>query len=65
MTFDHLADGVLIITLHLEIGDLAIALRRLDPGVPQQILDRHQIRIGVEQLSGHGVAQLMAADFHP
>jgi hypothetical protein len=28
------------------------------------MLDRHQIRIGIEQLSGHGVSQLMTADIH-
>ncbi len=26
--------------------------------------DRHQIRIGIEPLRGHGVSQLMAADIH-
>ena len=55
MTLHHLSDGLMIIALHLEIGQLTIALCRLDPGMPQQILDRHQIRIGIEQLGSHRV----------
>ena len=62
MALDHLSDGLLIIALHLEIGDPAVALSGPDPRMPQQILDRHQRRIGIEQLRRHGVPQLMAAD---
>jgi len=52
---DHLADGLLIITLHLQIGDPAVALSGPDPGMPQEILDAHQRRIRIEHLGGHGV----------
>jgi len=30
--------------------------------MPQQILDAHQSRIGIEQLRRHGVSQLVTAD---
>jgi len=56
VTLDDLGNSLLIIALHLEIGHLAITLGRLDPSVTQQILDRHQIRIGIEQLGSHRVA---------
>jgi hypothetical protein len=52
-------DGSVVVTLHLPIGDLAVAFRRLDAGMPQKILDGDEIRIGIEQLGGHGVTKLM------
>ena len=55
MSLHHLGNRLLVVSLDLEIGHLAIALRGLDPGVSQEVLDRHQIRIGIEQLGGHGV----------
>jgi hypothetical protein len=48
VALDHLADGLLIVALDLEIGDPAVALRGPDPGMPQQILDAYQRRIGIE-----------------
>jgi hypothetical protein len=45
MTLNHLAGAVLIIALHFEIENLAIALRGLDTGVAEQVLDRGRIRI--------------------
>jgi hypothetical protein len=56
MALHHLGNCLLVVPLDFEIGHLAIALRRLDPGVAQEVLDRHKIRIGIEQLSGHRVA---------
>ena len=55
MSLHHLGNRLLVVPLDLEIGYLAIALRGLDPGVSQQILDRDQICIGIEQLGGHRV----------
>ena len=55
MSLHHLGNRLLVVPLDFEIGHLAIALRGLDPGVTQEVLDRHQIRIGIEQLGGHGV----------
>ena len=52
--------GAVIIPLHLKVGYPAVALGGLDPGMPQEILDGHQGGIGIEQLGGHGVPQLMA-----
>ena len=63
MTLHHLGNRLLVVPLDLEIGHLAIALRGLDPGVSQEILDRHQVRIGIEQLRSHRVTQLMTAYF--
>ena len=61
MLHDHL-HGVEVIPLDLEIGDPAITLRGLDVAVPEQILDRAQIGIGVEKLRGHRVPQMMTGD---
>ena len=61
MLHDHL-HGVEVIPLYLEIGDPAVALRGLDVAVPEQILDRAQIGIGVEKLRGHRVPQMMTGD---
>jgi hypothetical protein len=47
MSLHHLGNRLLVVPLDFEIGHLAIALRRLDPGVTQEVLDRHQRRIGV------------------
>jgi hypothetical protein len=33
--------------------------------VAQQILDAFHLGIGIEQLGGHGMAQMMAADLQP
>ena len=63
MTLHHLGNRLLVVPLDLEIGHLAITLRGLDAGMTQEILDRHQVRIGIEQLCGHRVTQLMAAYF--
>ena len=64
MTLHHPGNGLVVVPLHFEVRHLAIALRGFDSGVTQEVLDRHQIRIGIEQLGGHGVTQLMAAYFH-
>ena len=64
MSHDHL-HGVEVIPLDLEIRDPAVALRGLDVAVPEQILDRAQIGIGVEKLRGHRVPQMMTRDAEP
>lgn len=61
MLHDHL-HGIEVIPLNLEIGDSTIALRGLDVAVPEQILDRAQIGVGIEQLRGHRVPQMMTGD---
>ena len=51
----------MVVILHCQIGDLAVALRCGDPVVTEQILDGGDFRFGVQQLGGHGVAQLVTA----
>ena len=55
----------MIVPLYLEIGHPAVPLGGLDPGVPQEILDGHQGGIGIEELGGHGVPQLVARHLEP
>jgi hypothetical protein len=43
---DHL-HGFIVIPLDFEVGDLAVALGSGNPGVPQEILDGGQVRIGI------------------
>jgi len=64
LSYDQL-HGIEVIPLDLEIGDSAVALRGLDVAVPEQILDRAQIGIGVEKLCGHRVTQMMTGDAKP
>ena len=56
----HFGDGSVVVTLHFPIGDLAVAFRGFDAGMPQKILDGDEIRIGIEELRGHGVPELVA-----
>jgi len=55
MALHHLVDSLVIIPLHLEVGDFAIALSGADLTMPQKILDDNQIGIGIQQLGGHRV----------
>src|SRR4030042_2900687 len=59
---DH-GHGLMIVTLHLEIGHPAVPLGGFDPGMSQKILDGHQGRVGIKELRGHGVPELMARHF--
>ena len=52
--------GIKVVSLYFEIADPAITLSCFYAAVSQKILDGDQIRISVEQLGGHGVAQLVA-----
>ena len=61
MSHDHL-HRVEVIPLHFEIRYPAVALRGLDVAVPEKILDRAQIGIGVEKLRGHRVPQMMTGN---
>ena len=54
-----------IVPLYLEIGYPAVALRGLDTGMAQEILDGHQGSVSIEELRGHGVTQLVARHFEP
>jgi hypothetical protein len=40
-----------------------LALGGLDPGVSQQILDGDKVRVSVEQLGSHGMAEMMTGYF--
>ncbi len=55
----HHRHGLMVVPLHLEIGYPAVALGGFDAGVTQEVLDGHQGGIGIEELGGHGVPQLM------
>ena len=48
MSLHHLPDRFVVISLHLEVADLAIALGGFDPGVAQKVLYGHQVGIGIE-----------------
>ena len=70
---DHF-HGLVVVSLDLEVRDPAVPLGRGNLIVPQEVLNGSQIRIGVEKLSGHGMAKAMARDiqlaftrigFHP
>jgi hypothetical protein len=61
LSHDHL-HGIEVVPLDLEIGNPAVALRGLYVAVPEKILDRAQIGIGVEKLRGHRVPQMMTRD---
>ena len=61
----EMACGLVIVPLHLEIGHPAVPLGGFDPGMPQEILDGHQGGIGIEELGGHGVPELVARHFEP
>jgi hypothetical protein len=57
--------GLVIVTLHLEIGHPAVALSGFDPGMPQEILDGHQGPVGIKELGGHVITQLVARHLEP
>jgi len=46
---------LVVVTLNLLIGYPAVLLSGFYPAVPQKILYRYKIRIGVEHLGGHRV----------
>src|SRR3989344_1245282 len=50
--------------LKLRIGDVGVNLRRRDVLVPQQFLDRAQIRAVTQKIGGKGVSQPMRRDFN-
>ena len=50
--------------MHLEIGHLAIPRSGLDPAVAEDVLARDQIRVCIEQLRCHGMAQGAAEYLH-
>ena len=55
----------MVVPLYLEIGHPAVPLRRLDPGMSQEILDGHQGSVSIKELGGHGVPQLVAGYLEP
>jgi hypothetical protein len=60
--FQDLFHGTEVISFHFHIGHIAISFGGGYPIVAQQILDAFHLGIGIEQLGGHGVAQVMTAD---
>ena len=58
---DHL-HGVEVISLNIEVRYPAVALRGFHIAVSEQILDGGKIRIGVEKLCGHRMAEMMAGN---
>jgi len=56
---------LVVVSLDLEVRYPAIALGRGDLAMSEEILDRSQIRIGVQKLRGHGVTKLMTRDPQP
>ena len=61
---DHL-HGLVVVSLDFEVRDPAVTLCRSNLTMAQEVLNGGQIRIGVEKLSGHGVAKAMAGDVQP
>ena len=54
--------GFKVISHDFGIRNGAVPLSRADAAVPEQILDGDDLGLCIEQLSGHGVAQLVATD---
>jgi len=51
-----------VVTSDLLVREAAIPLSGRDPGVAEEVLDRCQLRLGIEHVSGHRMAQVMTAD---
>ena len=54
--------GFKVISHDFGVRNGAVPLSRAYAAVPEQILDGNDLGLCVEQLSGHGMAQLMATD---
>ncbi len=54
--------GFVVVSLDLEIRDPAVPLGGGDLAMPEKVLNGRKVRIGIEKLRGHGVAQPMAGD---
>ena len=52
-------DGLIVISLHFKIRNSAVALGCCNTAVAQQILNGGKIGIGIQQLSGHRVSQMV------
>jgi len=61
---DHL-HGFVVVSLDLEVRYPAVPLGCGDLAMPQEVLDGSQGSIGVEKLSGHGMAKPVAGDVQP
>jgi len=61
---DHL-DGLVVVSLDLEVRYPAVPLGCGNLAMPKEILDGSKISIGVEKLRGHGVAKPMTRDVQP
>src|SRR5271157_407400 len=61
--YDEL-DSFVVITLYLRVRHAAVALGRGDVRMPEKVLDGRDIRIGIEELRGHRVAQTVTGDFN-
>ena len=57
--------GLVVVSLDLEVRYPAVPLGCGNLAMPQKVLNGSKIRIGVEELSGHGVAKTMAGDVQP
>ena len=61
---DHL-HGLIVVSLDFEVRYPAVALRGGNLSMPQEVLNRRKVRIGIEKLRGHGVAKSMTRDVQP
>ena len=58
---DHL-DGLVVVSLDLEVCYPAVALRGGDLAMPQKVLNGRKVSIGIEELRGHSMAKPMTRD---
>ena len=49
--------GLEVVTSDLLVREAAIPLSGRDPGVTEEVLDRCQLRLSIEHVSGHRMAQ--------
>jgi hypothetical protein len=61
----HLLYGLEVIPLNFEIRGFTASLSGFNPAVSKEILDGHQVGIGIQKLGGHTVPELMAGDLQP
>jgi len=54
-----------VVPLYLHVGHPAVPLSGAQAAVSKEILDGHNVRVGIEQLRGHRVPELMTASPEP
>ena len=58
-------DGLIVVSLHFEIGDPAITLGRCYFAVAQEVLYGDEIGISIQQLGCHRMSQMMTGYINP